>query len=138
MLSPTRTLTMAEQHRSTFTAGCSPRVLKYSRSKAGRYFPSCFKAKSSKLAAADSKAKPWYSRPLSFSISSAVTWLSRVMELSRAAILPAMAVRPANSERRICRRFPTDSGVMCSKERVFFATPSTCIPPLWAKALRPT
>ena len=46
--------------------------------------------------------------------------------------------RPARSEMTKEREFPTASGRMCSKVLGFFSTPSMCMPPLWAKALRTT
>ena len=36
------------------------------------------------------------------------------------------------------RLLPTATGSMCSKVRASAAIPATCMPPLWAKALRPT
>ena len=45
---------------------------------------------------------------------------------------------PAISDTSRFRRFPTVSGSTCSKDCRSFWTPSTCIPPLWEKALLPT
>ena len=61
----------------------------------------------------------------SISIPAARAW-SRIVAL------------PDSSEGRIARSLPTAAGAMCSKVRASASTPATCIPPLWAKALRPT
>ncbi len=45
---------------------------------------------------------------------------------------------PDSSETSTSRALPTTAGSMCSNVAGSAATPATCIPPLWANALRPT
>ena len=45
---------------------------------------------------------------------------------------------PDSSDTSTSRSLPTTVGSMCSKVDGSAATPATCIPPLWANALRPT
>ena len=58
--------------------------------------------------------------------------------------MPASSARattvplPDSSDTSSSRWFPTTSGSMCSNVRGSVRMPATCMPPLWANALRPT
>ena len=63
-----------------------------------------------------------------------------VVELEPGLARPGRGSSPCRRAPRAgsSRSLPTAAGSMCSKVRASASTPATCMPPLWAKALRPT